>query len=93
MSAPLPGCDAYLPTLPPQQADPGTGETLQKTLVTSYLSIDGDMDRRPLPNVLDAIRKAIARYTSVRWLDAEWAAHRMVHGGGCTELGDETVTL
>eukprot|EP00435_Cladocopium_sp_Y103_P073168 s157_g42.t1 len=71
MSAPLPGCAAYLPTLPPKQVDTGNGEILQKTLITSYISIDGGL--RPLPETLMAVAKSFASYTSVRseLLDAD----------------------
>lgn len=71
MSAPLPGCAAYLPTLPPKQVDTGNGEILQKTLITSYISIDGGL--RPLPETLMAVARSFASYTSVRseLLDAD----------------------
>lgn len=40
-------------------------EILQKTLITSYISIDGGL--RPLPETLMAVAKSFASYTSVRW--------------------------
>eukprot|EP00913_Durusdinium_trenchii_P005398 g5032.t1 len=74
MSAPLPGCAAYLPTLPPVDAGGGAGEPwmicqrateiLQKTLVTTYVSIDGGL--RPMPHVLGAIAQSFAVFTQVR---------------------------
>ncbi|CAK9091709.1 unnamed protein product [Durusdinium trenchii] len=64
MSAPLPGCAAYLPTLPPVDAGGGAGEILQKTLVTTYVSIDGGL--RPMPHVLGAIAQSFAVFTQVR---------------------------
>jgi len=64
MSAPLPGCAAYLPTLPPKQGTDGITETLQKTLITTYISIDGGL--QPVTDVLLAIARSFASYTAIR---------------------------
>ena len=49
-------------------------EILQKTLITSYISIDGGL--RPLPETLMAVARSFASYTSVRWglAGRGWAA-------------------
>lgn len=64
MDQPLPGCDAYIPTLPPPPDPVEPVEILQKSIVTIYVSIDGGL--QPQDVVFSAIAAAFASYTSIR---------------------------
>mmetsp|Transcript_16392 Transcript_16392/g.38835 ORF Transcript_16392/g.38835 Transcript_16392/m.38835 type:complete len:826 (-) Transcript_16392:301-2778(-) len=64
MERPLPGCDVYIPTVPPPPEPAEPLEVMQKSIITTYISLEGGLESRGF--VLSALAAGFASYTSIR---------------------------
>lgn len=62
MEKPMPGCEAYIPTIPPEGSAVITNENFSSGVLRTYLSVSGGLT--PSTNVLQAVQGTLAIYLS-----------------------------
>eukprot|EP00930_Biecheleria_cincta_P007876 TRINITY_DN10916_c0_g1_i2.p1 TRINITY_DN10916_c0_g1~~TRINITY_DN10916_c0_g1_i2.p1 ORF type:complete len:670 (+),score=120.71 TRINITY_DN10916_c0_g1_i2:86-2095(+) len=62
MEKPMPGCEAYMPTMPPEGSEMFRNENRSNGLLSTYLSVSGGLT--PSANILQAVQGSLAIYLS-----------------------------